>query len=249
MADESALLKESVARLRALVEPLSPAELRAQAYPSQWKVADVLSHLGSGAVIFALRVDEVLGGDAVAPQAVWDAWNAKGPDAKAADALRADRALIERLDSMTDEERSRFTLAMGPLTVDYAGFIRLRINEHVVHSWDIAVVFNPTATLPSDGAGVVLEAVPMIARFAGKPTGSNKELRVRTTSPDRHFLISLSADGVSVAPDESGGASDLELPAEAFVRLVYGRLDPDHTPAFDGAEADLDELRRAFPGV
>ena len=39
------------------------------------------------------------------------------------------------------------------------------------------------------------------------------------------------------------------LPAEALVRLVYGRLDPDHTPSFDGDEADLDELRRAFPGV
>ena len=42
-------------------------------------------------------------------------------------------------------------------------------------------------------------------------------------------------------------APDLVLPAEAFVRLVYGRLDPDHTPAVRGT-ADLAELRAVFPG-
>ena len=41
---------------------------------------------------------------------------------------------------------------------------------------------------------------------------------------------------------------DLELPAEALVRLVYGRLDPDHTPAVRGG-ADLDVLRGVFPGA
>lgn len=249
VADERSVLGASVARLRNLVEPLSPEELRAQAYPSEWTVADVLSHLGSGALISILRVAEVLGGAEVAPQPIWDEWNAKDPDAKAADALQADRALLERLDALTDDERDGFTFAMGPMSFDYAGFIRLRINEHVLHSWDIAVVFDPAAALPSDGVGVVLEALPMIASFTGKPTGSTRELRVRTTAPDRHFVITLAVDGVSLVPSNGVGTVDLELPAEAFVRLVYGRLDPDHTPAFEGTEADLNELRRAFPGV
>jgi hypothetical protein len=34
------------------------------------------------------------------------------------------------------------------------------------------------------------------------------------------------------------------------VRLVYGRLDPDHTPVSAQASGvDLDALRRAFPGL
>jgi hypothetical protein len=42
----------------------------------------------------------------------------------------------------------------------------------------------------------------------------------------------------------------LRLPAEAFVRLVYGRLDPDHTPPAVQADPDLlDKLRSTFPGV
>jgi hypothetical protein len=41
---------------------------------------------------------------------------------------------------------------------------------------------------------------------------------------------------------------DLELPSEAFIRLVYGRLDPAHTPEVSGRPTVLEELRRAFPG-
>ena len=129
---------------------------------------------------------------------------------------------------------------MGLLSLDYGGFIRFRINEHVLHSWDIAVAFDPTAAPLADGAGVVLESLPTIAMLGGKPTGSTRELSVHTTSPDRHFLVRLSVDGVAVDSAESGDTPHLELPAEAFTRLVYGRLDPAHTPAFEGAADDLD---------
>jgi hypothetical protein len=41
---------------------------------------------------------------------------------------------------------------------------------------------------------------------------------------------------------------DLVLPAEACIRLVYGRLDPDHAGGAPEGPV-LDELRRAFPGA
>jgi uncharacterized protein (TIGR03083 family) len=249
MTDDRAVLDASIAGLRDLVAGLGPEDLRAQAYPSEWTVADVLSHLGSAAVISTLRVDAALGGGEVAAQPIWDEWNAKDPDAKAADSLEADRAFVERLDALSDEERARFQVRLGPMTFDYSGYLRLRINEHVLHGWDIAVVFDPSAALLPDAVGIVLEALPMIARFAGKPSGSTKALRVRTTAPDRQLAVDLTADGVSVRPADSPGVPDLVLPAEAFVRLVYGRLDPDHTPSFEGKEAHLADLRRALPGV
>ena len=43
-------LRASADRLAALVEPLTPDELRLSAYPTEWTIAQVLSHLGSGAV-------------------------------------------------------------------------------------------------------------------------------------------------------------------------------------------------------
>jgi uncharacterized protein (TIGR03083 family) len=249
VAGERELLGASVARLRRLVESLGPEQLRVQAYPSAWTVADVLSHLGSAAVIAALWVDQSLGGAQVVPQLVWDEWNAKDPDAKAADALRADQAFLDRLDATRDAERERFVFEMGPLRLDYEGFIRIRINEHVLHTWDVAVAFDPEATLAPDAVPTVIEALPMIAGWAGKPTGTTIELQVHTVAPEQRYAIRLSGDGVALGVSDPAGAPDLELPAEAFIRLVYGRLDPEHTPAFMGDEADLDELRRAFPGL
>jgi hypothetical protein len=45
------------------------------------------------------------------------------------------------------------------------------------------------------------------------------------------------------------GPPDLRLPAEAFIRLVYGRLDSAHTPPVETGSTHLDELRRLFPGL
>ncbi len=53
---------------------------------------------------------------------------------------------------------------------------------------------------------------------------------------------------VSSTPASGSGEPDLVLPAEALCRLVYGRLDPDHTPAFTGDGKALDALRQVFPG-
>jgi uncharacterized protein (TIGR03083 family) len=247
--DGRAVLEASVGRLHDLVESLSPEALRGQAYPSEWSVADVLGHLGSAAVIQVLRLDAASRGGEVDPQPVWDEWNAKDPDAKAADALAADRALMDRLQAMTADERAALAIPLGPLVMDDAMFIGLRVNEHALHSWDIAVTIDPTATLDPGTPEAVLSFVPMIAGFAGKPTGSVRDFRVRTTAPDRDFVVRLTADGVAVEDGEGADGTDLELPAEAFIRLIYGRLDPDHTPAFTGDGALLDELRRVFTGV
>jgi hypothetical protein len=68
-----------------------------------------------------------------------------------------------------------------------------------------------------------------------------------TTDPRRGFTIELTPDGVAFAPNAAATSADLELPAGAFARLVYGRLDARNTPTgCDGPVADI--LRRVFPG-
>ena len=251
MTDQMGALEASAARLRRIIEPLSADQLRAPAYPTQWSVADVLSHIGSGAVIMGVRLDAALAGrdppDDFA-QPIWDDWNAKSPEAKAVDALTADRALLDRVESLTDEKRAQFGFSMGPIHVDFAGFVGLRLNEHAVHTWDIEVALESGATVAHDAVGVVVDNLGMVAGFTGKPTGIEHDLHVRTTEPSRDFTLSLGRETVSLTPCTDTHAPDLELPAEALIRLVYGRLDPDHTAPLTG-RADLDELRRAFPGV
>lgn len=49
-----ALLRSSVARLRRIVEPLDDASVDQPAFPAEWSIAQVLSHLGSQAEVFGL---------------------------------------------------------------------------------------------------------------------------------------------------------------------------------------------------
>jgi hypothetical protein len=75
---------------------------------------------------------------------------------------------------------------------------------------------------------------------------------VDTDGPQRRFLLEAGPDGVRLSPadgDRADATAGLRLPAEALLRLVYGRLDPGHTPALETEQVDLDTLRRAFPGA
>jgi uncharacterized protein (TIGR03083 family) len=206
-----------------------------------------MSHLGSGAVISEGRLEQAFGGPEVEAQPIWDEWNAKDADAMVQDALAANQALLDRIDALSDDERSQLEVDFGPMRIGYDQFLAFRLNEQAVHTWDIEVAADPTAALQADAVPVVLDALPMMAGFAGKPTGSVRDIVVTTSFPDRTFLVALGEEGVTVS--DTDAPADLTLPAEALVRLVYGRLDPDHTPAFEGDGADLDELRKAFPGI
>ena len=211
----------------------------------------MLSHVGSGAVVMQRRLDDALADrptpDDFAPS-IWDEWNAKQPRAKADDTLIADRSLLERLDAMTVAERASFEFAMGPITVDFEGFVGLRLNEHALHTWDVEVALDPDAGVQADATALVVDNLGLIARYTGKPTGTVGSVTVETTDPTRRFVFDLGADAVDMTPGDRGGRVDLELPAEALVRLIYGRLDAARTPPIEGDAKLLEQLRLAFPG-
>ena len=171
-----------------------------------------------------------------------------GPGQGRATPWSSDEAVLEALEAVGAPDRARLTFPMGPLTFDFDQFAALRLNEHALHTWDIEVVFDETAHLPHDAAAVVVDNLGLIARFTGRPTGATRDVVVGTTDPAREFTVRLAVDAVDLGAGGSGRAPDLVLPAEAFCRLVYGRLDPAHTPAVTGDGAVLDSLRAVFPG-
>src|SRR5579871_4834580 len=83
-----AALRDSQDRLSSLVQPLTSEQLRGPSYHA-WSIADVLGHLGSQAEIFmgwvtnALEGTEPAGREVMQP--IWDAWDARNPEEKAAD--------------------------------------------------------------------------------------------------------------------------------------------------------------------
>jgi uncharacterized protein (TIGR03083 family) len=178
---------------------------------------------------------------------VWNTWNAKAPAAQRDDALAADTALLARIEAVTPGEREAFTFGMGPMTFGFGQFVGLRLNEHAFHTWDIEVAADPGATIPRQVAELVVDNLELIARYTGKPTGDTTTIAVATTDPQRSFTVDLKPDSVTFGASTGAVPADVELPAEAFARLVYGRLDPEHTPPGDHGPA-LDTLRRVFPG-
>src|SRR5258707_11680952 len=138
MDNPLAALRRSVGRLHDLRRGLDDGQLELQSYASEWSIAQVLSHLGSGAVILRRRLEDILADnstpDDFAPS-VWDDWNAKTPRAQADDALVADLAVLEALEDVSEAERAQLTFPMGPLSLGFNEFAGLRLNEHVFHTW------------------------------------------------------------------------------------------------------------------
>jgi uncharacterized protein (TIGR03083 family) len=245
-------LRHSHDRLEALVRPLGLSQLEQRSYASEWSVAQVLSHLGSGAEIFGLFLAAGLAGqdppgrEAFVP--IWNVWNAKDPQAQAADGLRADEATLERFESLDPEQKAGLRLHLFGMDMDVTGVARMRVSEHAVHTWDVAVALDPSAKVALDAVGLLIDTVGQLAARSAKPDGKQRRLLVSTTDPERHFVLET-GDAVSLTESEGeDGLPELRLPAEAFLRLVYGRLGPHHTPPVEADGVDLDELRQLFPG-
>ena len=248
MTDRLAALRMSTDHLRALGAGLDADALRRPAYPTDWTVADVLSHLGSSAEIFLRRFDAAVHDRADAPDqdVIWAVWDAKSPDAKAADALVADAALLDAFETLPHHARVDFRASLGPLEVDFDGFVGLRLNEHLLHTWDIEVAGDPAATLLPAPVPFVIDSLAMTVQWTGRPHGPDS-IRVHTDDPRRDLTVTLGPDTVTLTPSEDATRPDLVLPGEAFVRLVYGRLDPDHTPPVSDVDV-VSRLRAVFPG-
>jgi len=251
MADTLASLAASVARLRSIVDRLTGDDLTTQAYPTEWTIADVLSHVGSGAVIMRRGLIDTVAGVATPAdfnQSVWDEWNAKTPAAKAVDALTADANLMDALGAVTAEQRESARFAIGPMQLEFEAFAQLRLNEHALHTWDVEVVGDPSAIVPAAQTDVIIDNLFMIAGWVGKVAGETRTVTIATQSPSRHFTLAVGPERVALSPSDLSDSADATLPAEAFIRLVYGRLDAAHTPADVVGGAVLDGLRQVFPG-
>jgi uncharacterized protein (TIGR03083 family) len=250
-----AALRRSHERLASRLAALPDEQAGSPSYAREWSIAQVASHLGSGAEIFTAFLEAGERGEP-APgiehmQPIWDRWNAKSPPDQVRDAVAADAAFLDRVAALGDTARREWRLDLFGGPQDLAAVLGLRLGEHALHTWDIAVALDDTATVPTDAAGLIVDGLERLVARAGKPVGEALHIDVTTYDPARRFVLELGDDGARLSPagGTTAGSPAIRLPTEAFVRLVYGRLDPDHTPPGSDGDVDLDLLRRAFPGV
>jgi hypothetical protein len=219
-------------------------------------VADVLSHLGSGSELTLLRL-RAEHEDAPTPEEsaqVWAKWSARTPEQQAAEAIAVEEEVVRTLEELDDAGLAVLQQDFGGLDVNPSQVLRLRSSEQAMHSWDIFVMFDDNAVLPEAAVPGLLDVLPVTLRFAGQPQDDVLRVRVRTTDPARDYVLELAPDAthltsVDGSTDTSAVDAELMLPAEAFLRLVYGRLDPRHTPPYKATDDTLlARLRVIFRG-
>jgi len=247
-------LRASHDRLVTIMDTLDSDDLTRQSYASEWSIAQVLSHLGSGAEIFELNLTAGLAGsDPPARekfQAIWDVWNARPPQEQASVSLAANEEVISRIEGLSAEKRDAFKAQMFGMTLDLAGMLRMRLSEHAVHTWDVAVAVDPAARVSPDAVGLLIDGMARMMPWMGKKAASPQVIAVTTTGPDRVF--SLDTGGVTLTPGAAGtpASGSLDLTAEALLRLVYGRVgEPDVASGeVRASNVRLADLQAVFPG-
>jgi uncharacterized protein (TIGR03083 family) len=248
-----AALRRSHERMTALVGGLTDAQATLRSYADEWSLAQVASHLGSQAEIFELFLTAGLTGggapdsDTFVP--IWDRWNALPPRSQIADSVAANEHFIARLEHLEPDQQDAFALSLFGSEVDIAGLTALRLGEHALHTWDIAVALDAAAVVAPDAVELLIDLLPQRAASAGTPVPGGRPVEVVTSDPPRTYGLTLDP-AVTLTPRDavSPDAAVVRFPAEAFLRLVAGRLDPQHTPLGVDAAEHLDELRQAFPG-
>ncbi|GAA0591757.1 maleylpyruvate isomerase family mycothiol-dependent enzyme [Kribbella sandramycini] len=253
-----AALRTGHDRLAELVKTFGEAELAAQSAASEWDIAQVLSHLGSGAEImgnaFQLALEGQPPGDKAYNKSVWKRWNGLSRREQADNFLDWNEKFVVLFESLDSDQRRnlRVQLSFLPEPTDVATYVQMRLNELTFHSWDVRSPADPTLPLDSEAVPHLLRT-PVDPSWITKPASLNGRTAVvgiTTTEPATEFTLRL-GDPVSIewAPAANADAT-LTLPAEAWLRLSAGRLDPAHTPdsvKIYGA-VSLDTIRGVFAG-
>ena len=245
--------------LAAQVRSLTPAQLTGPSGAADWTVAQVLSHLGSGAEIGRAALDASLNSSS-APlgdfnRSVWARWDAMSPEDQAAGFLTANESFVAYYEAIDDATRNTASVEMRrlPERIDLATHAGFRLNELTLHSWDVRVVQDPHATLAPEAVEPLLRLLPYLIGWLGKPSATlpvgNLLAAVHTSAPDTDFGLSIT-DTVTLIDRPTQPDATLDLPAESWLRLVSGRLGGAVTPSgvTVTGSLDLETLRAVFPG-
>ncbi|MET8853631.1 maleylpyruvate isomerase family mycothiol-dependent enzyme [Amycolatopsis sp. NPDC004625] len=255
----TSLADRTVAALRAehdvlaeLARTLTDDQLAATSGAAEWTVAQVFSHLGSGAEIGRAPIAKAAG-ETVAEEdhrTIWDRWDASAPRAQVEGFLEHNSRWLDTVEALTPEQRSSLTVELGflPEPVPLVTALGMRLSEVANHSWDVRVAFDPEAGVDAGSAGLLVELLTgplgFLLGFFGKAAELPEPVSVAV--PGAALVID---DAIAVVDDLEAPSATFEGPAEAFVRLLSGRLKApyDQGVSVEGS-VNLDDLRRVFPG-
>ena len=247
-----AALRANHDTLVALVPGLTAQQLTGPSGASEWSVAQVLSHLGSGAEISRKPIATAAGEQVEAEdnQSIWARWDGSSPSQQAAGYVEHDTAYLDTVEALTAEQRDSLRIDMGflPEPVPVVVALGMRLNEVANHAWDVQIGLDPQAEIDAETAAVLVELytgpLAFLLGFSGKPDLLDGEVRLAV--PGGAVEIT---DKVVVSTDVEDPTAILVGPDGAVIRLISGRLTPDHSEGVVvTGDVALEDLRKVFPG-
>jgi uncharacterized protein (TIGR03083 family) len=238
--------------LVALLANLNGDQLNSPSGADGWTVAQVLSHLGSGAEIGLAPIARAAGEsvDTEDNRTIWARWDAADPADQAAGFVEHNTRWLATVDALTPAQRSSLTVDLGflPEPAPLVTVLGMRLNEVANHAWDVRVALDPDAEVNADSAVVLVDLLTgplgFILGFLAKPAELPESAVVAV--PGAGLVIE---DTVTVVSSPESPSATFHGSAGAFVRLVNGRLKQpyDKGVTVEG-NVTLDDLHRAFPG-
>lgn len=250
-------LRQEHDALAGVARDLTDDQLSGSSGASEWSVAQVLSHLGSGSEIMlaGLRAaqDEGEAADEEFNRAVWDRWDAMAPADQRAQFVEHSARLVEALEALTPEQHASLRVPIGflPEPATIATYAGLRLNEAAHHGWDVRVALDSGAGLLDASTPALLEHLSgdlgILLGFVGQADRIDE--RVVLAVGDSGYGVVID-DSVRLVPEVEGTTATFTGAPEAALRLIAGRLGPAYTPAGVTVTGNvtLGELRAVFPG-
>ena len=215
---------------------LDAAGWEAPSWCEGWSARDVIAHLAEGHDRFGLQLRAGLAGGPV-PAFSEEERTARREQLKEQTSTNELVAALEErtaqffgdIAALADGDLTRPAMPLGNRQFSALRIAQLRLNELVLHRWDLMAPRQPDATASPTGVALVLDYVlgrldPLAQRDA--LTNMKAVYRCVLTDGDRRTVDLVCRDGTVRALMDGQEQVDvtLHLPAEALLRLVWGRL-------------------------
>jgi len=203
---------------------------------TNWQVYQAVSHIGSQPAIHAGMIKAGLRG---APpktnedrQAIWGRFDAMGP-LEVLPAFRANNdAFVALVDSLSEAELGSSMPWIGGRSAPVAEVLASRLNEQVLHVWDIKWARDKDVRLTAAAVPdlLALNLTPFrlggMAKPAQAPALVGKTIQFALSDPAGAVALAVGEDGVQATQGRAASADlTAELSSEEMVRLLWGRFD------------------------
>ncbi|HEY8284086.1 MAG TPA: maleylpyruvate isomerase family mycothiol-dependent enzyme [Chloroflexota bacterium] len=213
-------------RLDAYLAPLDADGWLEQSYCTEWRVYQVASHLASGARIFLGNLAQWF--DDGPPMAgedmrrIWAEFDAMAPGEIYVAFHQATQDYFARLEALPPEA--------GTMEVD--GFLgrkpartmlALRLNEVVLHTWDVLVARDRAARLPADALETLLTTQLELRTLRMPAPLAGKRILLTVSGSQWQWLIDCRGEKPVVESPTGEAEIRVDAPAEELCRLLSGR--------------------------